>query len=251
MLPTKFKPKGTFNLIRLGKDNDGGYLVEKNSINGSKSLIAMGIGKDWSFEKDFYSLNPKKINAYDHTVTIFFWIKFFIKKILRVLLGQFSAPYQGMLTFLDYKNFFTGDVVFFKEKVGSGKQSTISVNQAIERLDKNDMPVFFKIDIEGSEYVILDQLISNNENIIGLVIEFHYVGKNQNKIEKFIDLFPLELVHIHPNNNRKTDDKGDPNTLEMTFAKSPKMLSDKLVLPNELDQKNAPLKDEINLNFSS
>ena len=156
-----------------------------------------------------------------------------------------------MLTFLDYKNFFTGDVVFFKEKVGSGKQSTISVNQAIERLDKNDMPVFFKIDIEGSEYVILDQLISNNKDIIGLVIEFHYVGKNQNKIEKFINLFPLELVHIHPNNNRKTDDKGDPNTLEMTFAKSPKMLSDKLVLPNELDQKNVPLKDEINLNFLS
>ena len=251
MLPTKFKPKGTFNLIRLGKDNDGGYLVEKNSINGSKSLIAMGIGKDWSFEKDFHSLNPKKINAYDHTVTIFFWIKFFIKKILRVLLGQFSAPSQGMLTFLDYKNFFTGDVVFFKEKVGSGKQSTISVNQAIERLDKNDMPIFFKIDIEGSEYVILDQLISNNEDIIGLVIEFHYVGKNQNKIEKFINLFPLELVHIHPNNNKKTDDEGDPNTLEMTFAKSPKMLSDKLVLPNQLDQKNVPRKDEINLNFLS
>ena len=113
------------------------------------------------------------------------------------------------------------------------------------------MPVFFKIDIEGSEYVILDQLISNNEDIIGLVIEFHYVGKNQNKIEKFINLFPLELVHIHPNNNRKTDDKGDPDTLEMTFAKSPKMLSDKLVLPNEQDQKNVPRKDEINLNFLS
>ena len=52
-------------------------------------------------------------------------------------------------------------------------------------------------------------------------------------------------------NNRKTDDKGDPNTLDMTFAKSPKMLSDKLGLPNELDQKNVPRKDAINLNFLS
>ena len=65
MLPTKFKPKGTFNLIRLGKDNDGGYLVEKNSINGSKSLIAMGIGKDWSFEKDFLDNVKKKGEYFD------------------------------------------------------------------------------------------------------------------------------------------------------------------------------------------
>ena len=32
MLPIIFKPKYEYNLIRLGKNNDGGYLVEKESI---------------------------------------------------------------------------------------------------------------------------------------------------------------------------------------------------------------------------
>ena len=30
MLPKYFKPKNEYYLIRLGQDNDGGYLVEKN-----------------------------------------------------------------------------------------------------------------------------------------------------------------------------------------------------------------------------
>ena len=37
MLPKEFKPDGSFNIIRIGKNNDGGYLVDKESI---KNLIA-------------------------------------------------------------------------------------------------------------------------------------------------------------------------------------------------------------------
>ena len=38
MLPNEFKPENEYDLIRLGQDNDGGYLVERKSINDSKSL---------------------------------------------------------------------------------------------------------------------------------------------------------------------------------------------------------------------
>ena len=37
-LPKSFKPKYNFDLIRLGRNNDGGYLVGKNTIK-IKSLI--------------------------------------------------------------------------------------------------------------------------------------------------------------------------------------------------------------------
>ena len=59
MLPKQFKPKHKYNLIRIGRNNDGGYLVEKNSISKSNSLVSFGIGLDWSFEKDFF--NYRKI----------------------------------------------------------------------------------------------------------------------------------------------------------------------------------------------
>jgi len=50
MLPNEFKPENEYDLIRLGQDNDGGYLVEKKSINNSKSLITLGLGYDCTFE---------------------------------------------------------------------------------------------------------------------------------------------------------------------------------------------------------
>jgi len=35
MLPKSYKPDGSFDLIRLGSDNDGGYLVDPKSIENS------------------------------------------------------------------------------------------------------------------------------------------------------------------------------------------------------------------------
>ena len=51
MLPKNFRPKGLYDLIRLGSDHDGGYLVDPNSVQESKALLALGIGKNWSFEE--------------------------------------------------------------------------------------------------------------------------------------------------------------------------------------------------------
>lgn len=41
MLPKEFKPNHLYELIRLGKDNDGGYLVCKNSVKTSTALISL------------------------------------------------------------------------------------------------------------------------------------------------------------------------------------------------------------------
>ena len=68
MLPKEFKPKYEYDLIRLGGNFDGGYLVERNSIQNSKSLITLGLGYEWRFEKEYYNLYKKPIDCYDHTV---------------------------------------------------------------------------------------------------------------------------------------------------------------------------------------
>ena len=57
MLPKILKPKHEYDLIRLGQDNDGGYLVEKKSTEKTKNLISFGLADDWSFEKDFKRFN--------------------------------------------------------------------------------------------------------------------------------------------------------------------------------------------------
>ena len=49
MIPIELKPQHEYDLIRLGQDNDGGYLVDKKSIDDSKSLITLGLGFNWTF----------------------------------------------------------------------------------------------------------------------------------------------------------------------------------------------------------
>ena len=53
MLPQFLNIKKNYDLVRFGKDNDGGYLIEKNSILNSEILISAGISWDYSFEEDY------------------------------------------------------------------------------------------------------------------------------------------------------------------------------------------------------
>ena len=61
-LPKSFKPKYNFDLIRLGRNNNGRYLVGKNTIKNTENLISIRIYDDWSFEKDFKKKNFKFID---------------------------------------------------------------------------------------------------------------------------------------------------------------------------------------------
>ena len=45
------------DLIRLGRNEDGGYIVSESIIKSSNYLLAFGMGADWSFEEDFLKLN--------------------------------------------------------------------------------------------------------------------------------------------------------------------------------------------------
>ena len=108
---------------------------------------------------------------------------------------------------------------------------------------------FFKIDIEGSEYRILDELIEFQDLLCGLAVEFHDLDLNLYKVENFIKNFNLSLTHIHPNNYGFIDSRNIPSVLEMTFEKNPAESNENLIFPNKLDQPNDPKNKDIKLTF--
>jgi hypothetical protein len=65
LLPKLFSPYYCKDLLRVGKDNDGGYLINTLDILKSDKLIAFGIGSDSSFEEQFISIKKVAIEAYD------------------------------------------------------------------------------------------------------------------------------------------------------------------------------------------
>ena len=117
---------------------------------------------------------------------------------------------------------------FIKKKISKG-----DIQEIIKNLDK----VFLKVDIEGSEYVILEDILKVQNKISALIIEFHDIDKNRAIIENFIQRLELSLTHIHPNNYGKLDENNDPIIIELSFEKYPKIIDGEVELPNILDQK--------------
>ena len=60
-----------------------------------------------------------------------------------------------------------------------------------------------KIDIEGSEFKILNQLLMYKENFSMLIIEFHFIQKNKKVFTNFFNEFLnfFTIIHVHGNNN--------------------------------------------------
>ena len=88
-LPSFLKPKNTYELKRIGRNNDGGYLIGSSSIKKTKNLVSLGIHDDWSYEGKLIELSANKIKVfcYDDQTSI----KFLIKKILNNLIFFFSS----------------------------------------------------------------------------------------------------------------------------------------------------------------
>lgn len=246
ILPKFFLFKSAEDLTRIGRKNDGGYLVSKSDIRKSEILISLGIFDDISFEKQFIKNKDIDLIAYDGSLNIKFWLK-------RVLVEFFKNPFNlyALKIFLSFKNFFKGKRKLIKKFVGLNTidENYCTLSSIIDNLDHKN--IFLKIDIEGYEYRILDTLILNQDIICGLVIEFHDCDIHLEKIENFIKNFKLKLVHIHGNNFTpiRSSDKL-PLTLELTFSKYCNQ-NDTFSLPHKEDMPNNKLKPEFELKFDN
>ncbi len=247
MLSKIFKPKYSYDLVRLGSKHDGGYLIEFNSLNRADFLFSFGISTNWDFEESFLKYNKINFIAFDASINEEFWNKLREQAIRKTLRLSFSKLFQYFYLRKRFKNFFDKDNLKLKYISQTMKNSlTMSEVLSYSNFDNN----FFKIDIEGSEYEILEDIIYHQNRIIGLAIEFHECRLNINKIENFIKKFSLSLVHIHANNYDKDHNLNIPKTLEITFAKNPKIIGKFKKLPHPLDKPNRAKSSEVNIKFN-
>ena len=90
-LPKYICPIKKTDLVRLGRNNDGGYAVTKKSIDKTQSLISFGISDDWSFEQSFKLKKDIKIICFDNSVNLAFWLRRFIRDTIDLFLFRNNA----------------------------------------------------------------------------------------------------------------------------------------------------------------
>jgi hypothetical protein len=251
ILPKFFHYYTGNDLIRIGRNHDGGYLIAKVDIEKSDLLISFGISDDWSFERDFVKNKKVPLFAYDYSIGKKIFLKKIIISILKVykindILNWPKNLLHSIEVFFSYIFFFTGNKKHIKKFVAlDTKGINLSVSQIFDTLKNSN--IFLKIDIEGNEYRILDALLKYSNRLTGIAIEFHDCDLHLSKIQKFIKNINLNLSHIHANNfGDITPTHKLPLTLELTFSKNSKSMN-RTILPHMLDMPNDKLKKEINI----
>ena len=247
------------DLIRLGSIDDGGYVVPTETVKSSNSLISFGISDNWDFEKDFLRKSSAYVYAYDNSIDSDFWLSKFKKDLIKFLQLKIFKPKKiyKMFQYIDFIIFFKINKKnkFYLNKIGNC-EDCLSLNKIIKDSFNNEDKLFLKVDIEGYEYDILEDIILNKDKIQGLVIEFHEVTKNLNKIIDFINKLNTELylVHIHANNYTVKRLNEFPEAIELTFSKKTlhtiSKSNDKQYPLKGLDYPNSKRSPDVKISFN-
>jgi hypothetical protein len=223
-LATKLHPiKTQFDLIRVGSNHDGGYLLP-NDLVGIAACFSPGVADNSSFEADLL----KKTGIESH-------------------LADFSVegPPPG------YK-----PKTFIKKFLGAINSDThMSIESWISQVAPDDHPSDFllQMDIEGGEYsTLLSCPAQTLYRFRVIVMEIHhiYAWANSHYFELVEGMFDRLLqyfyvVHNHPNNNDGTINLGGfivPRTCELTLIRKDRVqhLGYPLRFPHPLDSPNVP-----------
>ncbi len=250
-LPACFRPLLSHSIIRLGRDFDGDYLLDQRDVQKSKALVSFGVNEDWSFEKEFCKGREIPVFAYDATLNVRYLVRRAWRSLIRLNPFAIARSFRALV---DYPIFFSGNRRHNRRYIGldgvPGFTTLSSVMAEVKQQSGIESDIFMKIDIEGWEYRIFEELIEHGHRFTGLAIELHDVDIHLDKLESFIQRFPLKLIHVHANNYSPINGAGIPLAIECTFSASePSGGHEAVALPHPLDMPNKRNRAEVALSF--
>lgn len=199
LLKRLYPIKIEMDLIRIGGDNDGGYLLP-NDLTGISACFSPGVADNSSFELDLFNKTGIESHLADYSVT---------------------GPPEGY-----------HPKSFLKKYLGPINDETyITLDSWIKsKEDKDKLDYILQMDIEGGEYLTL--LTTNVENLKKfriIVLEMHnvYAWGQKNFFNIVNGLFDkilqhFYIVHNHPNNNDgllNVNEVEVPRTIELTLIR--------------------------------
>lgn len=148
-IPAALKPICSQDNALFGKNKDGGYLLKLQAVIASTYMVGGGVATSWDFELDIKKLNTFiSIDLFDHTISP---QMFLIKLVQYRDLSLFKACIKMLRDF------------YWKKKLKIHYKKIKPNSYFTSLLDRKNSIV--KIDIEGDEYAMLDEIISHQKNM--------------------------------------------------------------------------------------
>ena len=262
---SELRPEFDLPLTRVGRKNDGGYVIPSVILENTSFLFSGGYGNDFSFENDFlFKSKASGAFLYDFSITFPKLLADFMAAAKDVILRRdhYAMSYHSINIYTYLRLKLTPRISLVHSKLSSdtsGAGERVSnLKSALDLISTNEKDRFFcKLDIEGYEYELIDELVELEGRINGLVVEFHDTFSRRTTFLTSLNLLRLNyaIVHTHVNNYGGIAPDGEPVVYEVTLLNR-RLISDSTsaVSPKESllshDQPNDPNSAEINLVFS-
>jgi len=191
-------------LARLGTEY-GGYVLDESMMKVNAVIYSLGIGEDISFDLSAIERFGASVDAFDPTPKVKGWIA------SQSLPKQFHFHEMGIADF-------DGEATFYlPAKEDCVSHSLIPARQysrdavrfpvmrlitAMQRLRHSQIDIL-KMDIEGAEYAVIEDLVQERIPIRQLLVEFHHrlstIGTEKTRRALLIlEGYGMRIAHICP-----------------------------------------------------
>lgn len=154
----------------------GGFYVHPNVLNSKSIVYSFGIGEDISFDREMIKMHNCQVFGFDPTPKSIDWIK---KEKLPSNLSFLEYGIDSRTDFVNFnlpinQDFVSGSTISHKNV---DEKNMISVpmksfGDITKELGHTHIDVL-KMDIEGSEYHVIESILSSDVKIDQILIELH------------------------------------------------------------------------------
>ncbi|MEB2310480.1 MAG: FkbM family methyltransferase [Sorangiineae bacterium] len=190
--------------VRLGSDY-GGYAVCPEGLGAASVVYSFGIGEDLSFDLELIARFGASVHGFDPTPRSIAWVR------SQELPPEFTlheyglAAYDGVARFTppDDPSFVSHTLV---ERAGAERPAvevpvrrlaSVAAELGHARVD------VLKMDVEGAEYDVIDDLLANGPRPAQLLVEFHHhmpeiaLERTESAIDK-LERAGYRVFHVSP-----------------------------------------------------
>jgi hypothetical protein len=206
-----WRPLAFDDLIRLGRNNDGGYVLPRRVVGKCDVILSLGVNDDWSFEQAALELNPGlRVVCVDGTTSTGRVTRKALQKAVDMV-GHFFALRWDKLrrnarylsTPYRFHQFFSQHQLLrlmVRRDEGPGAVTLPALLSQVVRSRREW--ILLKVDIEGGEFDILPLSGDMFSRVAALLVEFHDLQRNWAAMEECVAelMQTFEIAHVHGNN---------------------------------------------------
>jgi FkbM family methyltransferase len=169
------KPEIRVPLDRFGSpDGDGSWMIACDGLNARTVIYTFGIGEDISCERELIARYGLTVYAFDPTPNALAWLannpvpSSFVFHPFAVAdydgTAHFAPPMPGYISFSMVRGGGQGDAIVAPVR----RMKTLQQDLGLQA------PDLLKMDIEGAEYAVLEDVIATGYRPAQILVEFHH-----------------------------------------------------------------------------